>query len=127
MSPAKHTEDDHPILRKEVEAAVQSLKKGKFAEADNIPAELVRAGGEDVITPLTTICNKIWQTGEWPTPQTQSLVITLPKKGNLQQCQDYRTISLISHPNKVILKIILNRLKPQVKKFIAKENKQASE
>ena len=64
------TEDDHPILHREVEAAVQSLKKGKSAEVDNIPAELV------------------WQTGKWPTPWTQSLVITLPKKGNLQQCQN---------------------------------------
>ena len=35
---------------------------------------------------------------EWPTLWTQSLVITLPKQGNLQQCQNYRTISLISHP-----------------------------
>ena len=76
------TEDDHPILRREVEAAVQSLKKGKSAGVDNISAELVQAGGEDVITALTTICNKIWQTGEWPNPWTQSLVITLPKKGN---------------------------------------------
>ena len=58
------TEDDHPILHREVEAAVQSLKKGKSAGVDNIPAELVQAGGEDVITTLTTICNKIWQTGE---------------------------------------------------------------
>ena len=57
------TESDHPILRREVEAAVQSLKKGKSAGVDNIPAELVQAGGEDVITALTTICNKIWQTG----------------------------------------------------------------
>ena len=32
------TEDDHPILRREVEAAVQSLKKGKSAGVDNIPA-----------------------------------------------------------------------------------------
>ena len=55
----------------------------------------------------------IWQTREWPTPWTQSLVITLLKKGNLRQCQNYRTISLISHPSKVMLKIILNRLKPQ--------------
>ena len=54
------TEDDHPILRREVEAAVQSVKKGKSAGVDNIPAELVQAGGEDVITALTTICNKIW-------------------------------------------------------------------
>ena len=52
-------EDDHPILRREVEAAVQSLKKGESAGVDNIPAELVQAGGEDVITTLTTICNKI--------------------------------------------------------------------
>ena len=35
------TEDDHPILRKEVEAAVQSLKEGKSAGVDNIPVELV--------------------------------------------------------------------------------------
>ena len=58
------TEDDHPILRREVEVAVKSLKKGKSAGVDNIPAELVQAGGEDVITALTTICSKIWQTGE---------------------------------------------------------------
>ena len=51
----------------------------------------------------------------------QSLVITLPKKGNLQRCQNYRTISLISHPSKVMLKNILNRLKPQAKKIIAEE------
>ena len=96
------TEDDHPILRREVEAAVQSLKKDKSAGVDNIPAELVQAGGVDVITALTTIWNKIWQTGEGPTPLTQSLVITIRKKGNLQQCQNYRTIRLISHPSKVI-------------------------
>ena len=34
--PQTDTQDDHPILRKEVEAAVQSLKKGKSAGVDNI-------------------------------------------------------------------------------------------
>ena len=87
--PQADTEDDRPIFRKEVEVAVQSLKKGKSAGVNNISAELVQAGGEDVITAFTTTCNKIWQTAEWQTPCTQSLVITLPKKGNLQQCQDY--------------------------------------
>ena len=119
--PQTDTDDDHPILRKEVEAAVQSLKKGKSAGVDKIPAELVQAGGEDVVTALTTNCSKTRQTGEWPTPWTHSLVITLPKKGNLQQCQNYRTISLISHPSKVILKIILSRLKPQAEKIIAEQ------
>ena len=72
-------EDLQPILREEVEIAVASLKKGKAARVDNIPAELVQAGGETMIDVLTEICNRIWRTGEWPTPWTQSLIITLPK------------------------------------------------
>ena len=87
--PQTDTEDNHHILCKDVEAAVQSLKKGKSPGVDNIPAELFQTGGKDVITALTTTCNKIWQTGEWPTPCTQSLVITSNEKGNLQQCQNY--------------------------------------
>ena len=112
-------EEHHPILREEVEAAVKALKMGKSTGVDNIPAELVQAGGEAMIDILTAICNKIWKTGECPTTWIQSLVITLPKKGNLQLCQNYRTISLISHPSTV--KIILNRLQPQAEEIIAEE------
>ena len=74
-----------------------------------------------MIDVLTEICNRISTTGDWPTPWTQSLIISLPKKGNLQLCQNYRTISLISHSSKVILKVILNRLKPQAEEIIAEE------
>ena len=70
-----------------------------------------------MIDVLIEICYRIWRTGEW----TQSLVITLPKKGNLQLCQNYRTISLISHSSKVMLKVILNRLIPQAEEIIAEE------
>ena len=61
--PLTDTENDHPTFRKEVGAAVESLTKRKSARVDNIPAELIQARGDDVITALTTICNKIWQTG----------------------------------------------------------------
>ena len=73
-------EDLLPILREEVVIAIASLKKGKSAGVDNIPAELVQAGGVTMIDVLTEICNRIWRTGEWPTPWTQSLIITLPNK-----------------------------------------------
>ena len=102
-------EEHHPILREEAEAAVKALKMGKSA------------GAEAMIDFLTSICDKIWKTGEWPTTWTQSLFITLPRKGYLQLCQNYRTISLISHPSKVMLKIILNRLQLQAEEIIAKE------
>ena len=48
-------EDLQSILREEVEIAVASLKKGKSAGVDNIPAELVQAGGETMIDVLTDL------------------------------------------------------------------------
>ena len=81
-------EDLQMMLREEVEIAVASLKKGKSATMDNIPAELVQASGETMIDVLTEICNRIWRTGEWPTPRTHSLIITLPKKAT---CRSART------------------------------------
>ena len=119
--PPRNNNDSYPILREEVEAAVKSLKKGKSAGVDNIPSELVQAGGEAMIDMLLIICNAIWQTGERPIHWTQSLIMTLPKTDNLQLCQNYRTISLISHPSKVMLTILLNRLKPQAEEIIKED------
>ena len=74
-----------------------------------------------MIDVLTEICNKIWRTGEWPTPWTQSLTITLPKKGNLELCQNYRPISLICHSSKVMLIAILKWLTHKAEEIIAEE------
>ena len=105
---SQHPEENlQPILREEVEITVAALKKGNSAGVDNIPAELVQAGGESMIDVLTKICDKIWKTGEWPSRWAQSLIITVPKKGNLQLCQNYRTISLISHTSKDMLRVIV--------------------
>ena len=41
-----------------------SSKMGKSAEVDNIPAELVQAGREAMIDIMTSICNRVWKTGE---------------------------------------------------------------
>ena len=39
-----------------------------------------------------------------------SVFIPIPKKGNAKECSNYRTIALISHANKVMLKILQARL-----------------
>ena len=58
---------------------------------------------------------------EWPKERTQSLVIPLPKKRNLKKCQNYRTVSLFSHPSKTMLRVILKRLKAKDEKSLAEE------
>ena len=70
---------------------------------------------------LLIICSTIWWTGDWSRSWTQSLIITLPQIGNLQLCQNVHTIRLISHPSKVVLRILLDRLKPQAEEIIKEE------
>ncbi|XP_072039529.1 uncharacterized protein [Amphiura filiformis] len=71
ISQESSNNDDFPVLREEVEKAIKSLQNGKAPGIDNITAELIRHGGEMTIDILTVICNKIWQSGDWPTPWTQ--------------------------------------------------------
>ena len=65
-----------------------------------------------MISVIINVCNKIWNSGNWPMVWTQSLIICIHKKGNIHKCENYRTISLISHMSKIMLKVILRRLQP---------------
>ncbi|WP_426731791.1 reverse transcriptase domain-containing protein, partial [Pseudomonas aeruginosa] len=44
----------------------------------------------------------------------RSVFIPIPKKGNTKECSNYRTIALISHTSKVMLKILQARLQQYV-------------
>ena len=61
----------------------------------------------------------IWKKEEWPKDWCRAVFIPLPKKGNLKDCANYRTISLISHASKVLLKIIINRMKRKLDQEIS--------
>jgi len=96
------------------------LKDGKAAEPDEIPSELLKLGGDSFASALHRIITKVWQTGKWPEDWIQSTVVPLHKKCDQTVCAN-RTISLISHASKVLLKVILARIQSQVEYEIVKE------
>ena len=59
---------------------------------------------------LYSICQQIWKTQQWPQDWKISVFIPIPNKGNAKECKNYRTIALISHARKVMLKIFQARL-----------------
>ena len=63
---------------------------------------------------LHSICQQIWKTQQWPQDWERSVFIPIPKKGNAKECSNYCTIVLISHPSKVMLKILQARLQQYV-------------
>ena len=50
----------------------------------------------------------------WPQDCKRSFFIPTPKKANAKECSNYRTIALISHASKVMLKILKVRLQHYV-------------
>jgi len=63
----------------------------------------------------------IWKTCEWPEERTFSTFIPLPKKGDLKQRANYRTIALVSHASKILLRIILERIRVKTEREIVDE------
>ena len=59
---------------------------------------------------LHSICQQFWKTQQWPQDWKRSIFIPVPKKGNAKECSNYRTIALISHASKVMLKILQAKL-----------------
>ena len=63
---------------------------------------------------LHSICQQIWETQQWLQDWKRSVFIPIPKKGNPKECSNYRTIALISHASKIMLKILQARLQQYV-------------
>ena len=107
-----HLEPD--ILECEVEWALESITTNKASGDDGIPVELFQILKDDAVKVLHSICQHIWKTQQWPQDWKRSVFIPIRKKGNAKECSNYRTIALISHSSKVMLKILQARLQQYV-------------
>ena len=68
----------------------------------------------DALKVLNSICQQMWKTQQWTQDWKRSVFIPIPNKGNSKECSNYGTIALISHANKVMLKILQARLQQYV-------------
>ena len=88
---------------------LKSIAVNKASGGDGIPAELFQILKNDAMKVLHSICQQIWKTQQWSQEWKRSVFIPIPKKGKAKECSNYRTIALISHSSKVILKILQAR------------------
>ena len=107
-----HLEPD--ILECEVKWALESITMNKACRGNGFPVELFQILKDDAVKVLHLICQHIWKTQQWPQDWKRSVFIPIPKKGNAKECSSYRTIALISHTSKVMLKILQARLQQYI-------------
>jgi len=103
----------------EVELAIEKLKIYKSPGIDQIPAEMIKAGGRTICCEIhklmISVCNKEELPDEWK----ESIILSIYKKGDKTDCNNYRGISLLPTTYKVLSNILLSRLTPYGEEVIA--------
>ena len=79
-----------------------------------LPVELFQTLKYDAVKVMHSICQQIWKTHPWPQDWKRSVFIPILQKSNAKECSNYHTIALISHANKVMLKILQAMLQQYV-------------
>lgn len=110
-----------PPNQQEIKAAIKHLKNGKAPGADNISPEMFKADINLSSSVLLEIVGEVWETEDIPDEWNESLIIKLPKKGDLKFCKNWRGISLLNTINKIISIIVHNRLASALDPVLRKE------
>ena len=113
------TDLEPDILEREVQWALESITINKVSGGDGIPVELFQILKDDAVKVLHSISQQIWKSRQWPQDWKRAVFIPIPKKGNAKECSNDRTIALISHASKVMLKILQARLQQYVNRVLA--------
>ena len=102
------------ISADELAECIGKMKRHKAPGKDGIPAEFLKLGIVDVTTPMframLAVCNKVWAAGRIPESWRDSIIISIPKKGDLTLMSNYRGISLMSVCLKVLMVLVTKRL-----------------
>ena len=110
MTKAEVDVNTDPPTLEEVKMAIKVMKNGKAPGSNGVTAEMLKV--EDTVTPrlLTQIFSDIWETENIPDDWKMGLIVKLPNKGDLSNCNNWRGITLLSLTSKAFSKIIQERL-----------------
>lgn len=81
---------------------------------DTITAETIKADMETTSNMLHCLFRNTWKRKEIRAQWKEGIGIKLPKKGDLQSCNNYRGITILSVPSRVINGIQLENIRQSV-------------
>jgi hypothetical protein len=73
------------------------LKKYKSPGSDQIPAELIQAGGEILLSEIHKLFRSVWNKEELPDQWKESVIVPIHRKGDKTDCNNYCGMSLQLH------------------------------
>jgi hypothetical protein len=86
--------------------------KDKSPSIDQTPVELIKAGVGQFALRSINLLILIWNKEEFPEEWRESIIVPNYKKGDKTDCNNYRSISLLSSTYKILPNSLLLRLTP---------------
>lgn len=102
------------ILNREVENAIEQLKKEKSSGEDGITNDIIKAMVEPLTPHLTKLFNSIIIQEKIPNDWKESIITLIYKKGDPLLIDNYRPICLLPTIYKLFSKVLLNRMSAQL-------------
>lgn len=99
-----------PPTKEEIIQAIKTLKNNKAPGPDNMNAELFKADPDLSAMILLPLMTRIWEEKAIPNDWNEGIIIKIPKKGTLNDCNNWRGITLLSIPSKILAKVIIRRI-----------------
>ena len=90
--------------------AIKQLKTNKSGGPDKLINEMFIHSKNVLVPTLCNLFNKIFEIGKFPDDWSEGYVIPLHKKGNANEVENYRGITLLSSLGKLFTRVINNRL-----------------
>jgi hypothetical protein len=101
----------------EVELVIEKLKSHKSPGIDQIPAELIKAGGRTIRCAIHKLIIAMWNKEELPEEWKESIIVPIHKKGDKTK-NNQRGISLLPITYKILSNILLSRLIPYAEEIM---------
>jgi hypothetical protein len=76
------------IFYEEVVSAIKRLKPRKSTGTDEIAGEMIQAGGKVLAREIHSLCDRVWREGQIPEEWTRSVLVIIPKKGDMTECSN---------------------------------------
>ena len=105
----------------EIQLALSQLKNGKAAGLDNVYPEVLNINHDITAEVLCPLLEKIWKEEKIPEDWEEGVIIKILKKGDLSNCNNWRGVTLLSMPSKILTRIILNRTQNTAEQHLQKE------
>lgn len=102
-----------PSVR-EIEEAILSMKDNKAPGIDQITSEMLKSDSKLSAKTLYPVFKNIWENEVFPEDWMQGILVKVPKKGNLSECDNWRGIMLLCCPVKVFCRVLLNRIDKKI-------------